>query len=214
MVLLGCKPYMAGEVLRQQGVYEAVRHKLIISVLSGISPDQIRRMVVGSDETEEGIDVYVTRATPNIAARFGKSMTVVDGTSRLRPEMLEFTQWVFDCIGATDIIGSDVAGVGAALAGASPAFLSVALDGLLDGAVAEGLKRPEAKKMLVQVLDGLVEVLRRDDNMENLRQSISSPRGTTIQGLLTLEESRVRFAFSRAIMTGAARFRAIGEESK
>lgn len=204
IVLLSCKPYMAETVLRAAGVREALRGKLIISVLSGTPPEKLLEMISPSYMVKDG-NFYIARAMPNIAAEFQQSMTVIDDTDGLPPKMLETTQWIFNQVGKTSLIPPALGGIGGVMAGATPAFLTVALDGMLDGAVSQGLKRAEAKKYLIQVLAGLVHVLEDDDNLERLREKISSPKGTTIEGLLCLEENRVRTAFSKAVIAGTTR---------
>jgi pyrroline-5-carboxylate reductase len=87
--------------------------------------------------------------------------------------------------------------------------MTVALDGILDGAVIQGLKRAEAKKFMIQSLAGLVHVLEDDDNLKRPREKISSPRGTTIEGLLCLKENGVRTAFSKAVIAGTKRSKGI-----
>jgi pyrroline-5-carboxylate reductase len=212
IALLACKPYMAETVLGAEGVPEALQGKLVISVLSGTPPDKLRGIILGQDPLPEAAKngkFYITRAMPNIAAEFQQSMTVLDDTEGLPAKMMETTQWIFNQVGKTSIIPPDLAAISGILAGASPAFLTVALDGILDGAVSQGLKRAEAKKFMIQCLAGLVHVLEDDDNLERLREKISSPRGTTIEGLLCLEENGVRTAFSKAVIAGTKRSKGI-----
>jgi pyrroline-5-carboxylate reductase len=83
------------------------------------------------------------------------------------------------------------------------AFISVALDGILDGAVSQGLKRSLGRTMVTQSLMGLAKLLEAGDTPDVLREKFASPRGTTIDGLLSLEEDKVRSAFSKAVIKTA-----------
>lgn len=98
------------------------------------------------------------------------------------------------------------------MAGASGALLSIAFDGMLDGAVKEGLKRADAKKILTQALFSLATLLESGEHPAVLREKFSSPKGTTIDGLVSLEEDRARWAFGRAVVAATRRSKEIGEQ--
>ncbi len=63
---------------------------------------------------------------------------------------------------------------------------------MLDGAISQGMKRADAMKILVGTLFSLAKLL-EDGHPAVLREKISSPKGTTIAGLLRLQEDRVRY---------------------
>ncbi len=90
------------------------------------------------------------------------------------------------------------------LAGASAALLSIAFDGMLDGVVSQGLRRADAKKILTQSLFSMAKLL-ETEHPAVLREKFSSPKGTTIAGLLSLEEDRARYAFSKAVIATSKR---------
>jgi pyrroline-5-carboxylate reductase len=83
----------------------------------------------------------------------------------------------------------------------------------LDGAVSEGLKREDAKKMLTQSLISLAAILEKGEHHAMLREKFSSPTGTTIAGLLSLDEdNNVRKAYSDAVIACAQRGLELSEE--
>lgn len=84
------------------------------------------------------------------------------------------------------------------------------VEGALDGCVAEGLRRPDAMEMLVHVIRGLSAALEAGIHPAVLRESISLPRGCTIQALLTLEKagsSGSKSDFAGAIINGTQRLK-------
>lgn len=216
VILLACKPYLAGPVLSAPGVRAALAGKFLISVLAGSTPATLETLIYGTAErSPESARAdprerrcHITRATPNMAASLGCSMTLLEapGTA-LPPDVAAVASWIFSRVGAVMHVAPDVFDAASVVTGAGIAFLTVAVDGMLDGAVAEGVRRGEAREMLAQTLKGMAELLAAGAHPAVLREEISSPRGTTIRGLLALEEGRVRGSFSRAVMDAAGRAR-------
>lgn len=203
IILLACKPYVAKIVLDAPGVKEALRGKLIISVLAGTSREKLVSYIYGLNKTE----CFITRAIPNIAARICSSMTLIEQstTQPLPPHLHDLTHWIFTRVGSVSYIIPDLFDVGAALAGAGIAFLTVAFDGLLDGSVSEGIKRDAATEMLAQTMLGMARLIMGGEHPAVLREEISSPRGMTIRGLLALEAGNVRISYSKAIIDATAK---------
>jgi pyrroline-5-carboxylate reductase len=210
IVLLAFKPYMVDLVLRAKGVREALAGKLVISVLVGSPPKKLEAAIFHAGERrEDEAPFYIKRAMLNIAAEFRESMTVIEKTS-MPQEYEDVTDWIFLQLGKIAPVAPDLFDIGGVIAGAAGALLSVAFDGMLDGAVSQGLKRADAKKMLTQSLFSMAKLL-EIEHPAVLREKFSSPKGTTIAGLLSLEEDRVRYAFSKAVIASSKRSQEIGE---
>lgn len=228
VVVLACKPYMAESVLGAGDVRDALKGKLLISVLAGADVAQLEGYIYGDSSAagprviEDGSKCCIMRAMPNMAAKIGKSITMIGIPSTPPPKSYaDLTAWIFKKVGDTCYIADELFHAGSVLAGesdttaywnhvlnflgATPAFLTVAFDGILDGAVAEGIKRDVAKQILAQSFIGAASLLQEGEHPAVLRESIASPKGTTIQGLLTLEKQGVRSAFSDAFMNSTFR---------
>lgn len=205
VVMLGCKPYMVEQVLSEPGLAEALGSKLLISFLVGTPHEKILKSIYGADEiTAANKKFHLVRAMMNIAAEFGESMTVIEDVP-LPVAYEEVTHWIFEQLGKISIVKPDLFDIGGVMAGMSGVLLSVALDGILDGAVSQGIRRAEGRRMLAQNLKGLARLLESGDTPDVLREKFSSPRGTTIEGLMSLEEDRVRSAYSKAIIKATKR---------
>ena len=217
IILLACKPFLAESILSQSGVWDAAKNKLIISVMAGPTIAQIlgymRPCSRGSGPKGEGEVEYaespaptVVRVQPNVAARLRQSMTVVEvDDSSEGEEGLQAkgtVEWIFKQVGEVQFVAPSVFDVSALLVGASMAWGAVALDGVLDGCVAGGLRRPEALEMAAQTLAGMAALLKDGVHPAVLREGISSPRGCTIQGILELERAGVRGSFADALLKG------------
>ncbi|KAI9642670.1 delta 1-pyrroline-5-carboxylate reductase [Ciborinia camelliae] len=184
IILLACKPYMIEGVLGISGAREALAGKLVISVAVGTSVGKMGA-ALGMGEKEkakekergEGREITIVRAMPNLAASFGESNTVVEinPSEPLGTQNKNIVRYIFGCVGSIVEVGPAQYDAASVLAAASLAFLTVAIDGIW----MEGLRR-------------------------ELR-GFSSPRGTTIEGLVGLEEDRVRYAYCRSVMRATKR---------
>lgn len=255
IVLLACKSYMIVGVLGMSGVREALEGKLLISVAAGTgvgkmcealgfsvnsNPNSNSNFSLKGKEKEKEKEpllppTTIIRAMPNLAATFGESNTVVEisPSMPLSTQQKNIVRYIFGCVGSIVEVGPGQYDAASVLAGASMAFLTVAVDGILDGGVKEGIKRAEGRDILVASLKGLVGLLEgrggeeggrerdgdrdREGKRENgkgeqkgltgdeVREQFSSPRGTTIEGLVGLEEDRVRYAYCRSVMRATKR---------
>ena len=109
---------------------------------------------------------------------------------------------MFKQVGEIKYLQQDLMDLGSVLVGAALAGLTVPIEGLLDGCVAEGMKRPDAMEMLLKGVRGLSAALEAGIHPAELRESISSPRGCTIQALLELERAGSRAHYADAIIKG------------
>jgi pyrroline-5-carboxylate reductase len=203
VIILACKPYMVGEVLSEPGMADALRGKLLISILAGVSADQIDKLLrpdaQSTDaEADEG-RCMIVRAMPNTASLIRESMTVISTSPPLPPQTMGLVTWIFRRIG--DVVYLPAANMDAstALCGSGPAFFALMLEAAIDGAVAMGLPRVEAQRMAAQAMRGTAGLVLNGDHPALLRDKVSTPGGCTIGGLLVLEEGRVRGTVARAV---------------
>ncbi|KAI0998547.1 hypothetical protein K3495_g9649 [Podosphaera aphanis] len=230
VIILAFKSDLIESVLSQKGVRDALAGKLVISVLVGAPQQRLidaisksessaadeKRSSVYSNITYIPSDKppYIKRAMMNIAAEYGQSITVIESTQSVdKNESYEnITRWIFEQCGRTSFISPETFDIGGMLSGASGALLSVALDGLLDGAVAQGLKRSQAKEIVTQSLVSLATLLENGVHPAVLRENFSCPQGMTIAGLMSLEENHARWAFTKAAIATTERSKQLGRE--
>ena len=97
------------------------------------------------------------------------------------------------------------------LSGSGPAFVCLMLEALSDGGVAGGLPRTIATELAAQTLMGTAKmVLETGQHPAVLRDTVTSPGGTTIEGLHRLEEAGVRGAIIEAVRAAGERSRQLG----
>lgn len=205
IVLLGFKPHMAESILGQPGVKEALAGKLVISVLGGKTTQVLADYILQGSESSE--KPTVVRAMPNMAARIRKSMTIIEKSPDLTPELQDILVWIFETVGGVKMLEEDLFDVGSMLVGSSMAILSVGLDGILDGSVMEGIKRSDALEMAAQSMLGMAELFRQGEDPAHFRESVASPRGSTIHGIVTAEMAGVRGTYAQAMLNGVKKLK-------
>ncbi|RAL61207.1 hypothetical protein DID88_010286 [Monilinia fructigena] len=139
-------PYMAEEVLGAPGVADALANKLVISVLAGSTTEQLKEF-----------------------AFKGRLETI-------SPKYEEAMKWVFQSIGQYTYVPDNVFQVAGVLAGCTPAWFLTAFDGILDGAVSEGMKRDTATEILAGSMLAAAKMIQNGEHPAVLREKISSPR--------------------------------------
>lgn len=155
VVILACKPYMFRDILDAEGMKEALKGKLLISVMGGVHSQQIEEHLYGSvssDPEKEG-RCRVVRVMPNTAAAVRESMTVIATTTPpLSDAQSALVTWMFDQVGKVVHLPPNLLDASTALCGSAPAFMAMVLEALADGGVSMGLPRVEAQMMAAQVL--------------------------------------------------------------
>lgn len=102
-----------------------------------------------------------------------------------------------------------------ALAGSGPAFVALVLEAMADGGVMMGLPRTEALELAAQTIQGTGRMaLSTGLHPAQLKDSVTTPGGCTIAGLLTLEDGRVRSTIARTIQVAANHAAGLGQEKK
>ncbi|KAL8649027.1 MAG: hypothetical protein Q9226_005748 [Calogaya cf. arnoldii] len=211
-VLLGCQPKDLNSCLGALGMERALKGKLLISILAGVTIPQIQE-VLARGETKEsaktsgatttavnGRTTSIIRAMPNTAAFVRASTTVITACSIATPSALRLVEWLFTCIGTVTHITAAQFDACTALCGSTPAFFALFIESLLDGAVALGLKRSEAQIMAAQTMKGAATLMLAGENPETVREKVATPGGSTIQGLLALERKASRGIVADALI--------------
>ncbi|MCJ1389412.1 delta 1-pyrroline-5-carboxylate reductase [Xylographa bjoerkii] len=202
VILLGCKPYNLKAVLSERGMQEALRGKLLISILAGVPVSQIQDTLYpdGGQDTESEPRCRIVRVLPNTASILRESMTVVATSTPPLPQHLDsLVTWMFTRIGQVRQVNPALMDVCTALCGSGPAFFSLFMEAIADGAVAMGLPRKEALFMAAQTMKGTAAMILEGEHPAILRDKVSTPGGCTIGGLLVLEEGSLRGTAARGL---------------
>ncbi|KAH9926165.1 pyrroline-5-carboxylate reductase [Fomitopsis serialis] len=209
VVILCCKPQQAHNILNEPGVKEALDGKLLISILAGVTISQIAAWVLPSTK--------VIRAMPNTPCKIREGMTVVSTLPPSSTQELDksIILNIFSSIGRCRILEEKHFDACTALAGSGPAFACIFLEAMADGGVMMGLPRAEALELAAQTLQGAARMtLQLGMHPAQLKDSVTTPGGCTIAGLLAMEDGRVRSTIARAIQVATERASELGQPAK
>ncbi|KAG8978352.1 delta 1-pyrroline-5-carboxylate reductase [Tulasnella sp. 425] len=206
VVILCCKPQQAQNILSLSGVKEALDKKLLISILAGVTISQLEDWVLPTTR--------VVRAMPNTPCRIREGMTVVSSVPPENALDREIIVTIFSSIGRCRFLDEKHFDACTALSGSGPAFVCLVLEAMADGGVMMGLPRAEALELAAQTLQGTARMaLQSGVHPATIKDSVTTPGGCTIAGLLTLEDGRVRSTMARAIQVATQHAAALGQPS-
>ncbi|WP_456480221.1 pyrroline-5-carboxylate reductase [Nautilia sp.] len=178
-ILLTVKPYALEEVASKlKG--EA---KTLISILAGKSLKELKKIKAKA---------YI-RAMPNVAAKYKASVTALTGDEEAKKLAVE----IFSKIGQTVWMESDdEIDMATALIGSGPAYLALIAEAFSDGGVYIGLKRETAVKLTRGLFKSFAAM---EEGFSSIKDSVMSPKGTTAEGIYSLEEDGVRGEIIKAV---------------
>ena len=143
----------------------------------------------------------VIRIMPNTPAAVGKGMTVYALGAGVTPEDETLFLEAMAHAGVTDRLDEKLIDAAMAVSGCGPAYVYMFAEALADGAVACGLPRQKADLYAAATLAGAAEMLLQSGQHPGaLKDAVCSPGGTTIAGVLALEDGAFRGTVSDAVV--------------
>jgi len=203
IVLLAIKPQTLAKVsLELQGKLPA--KALVISILAGATIANLQKSLAHN---------RIIRVMPNTPALIGKGISAWTSTSTVTMVQKEQAQAILTALGeAVYFDNEDYLDMATALSGGGPAYMFLFMEALIDAAVQMGFTRPIAQQFVYQTLEGSVALARNSDKHPvELRNMVSSPGGTTVEGLYQLEKGGFRTAISKAIWAAYQKSQYLGE---
>jgi pyrroline-5-carboxylate reductase len=203
VLFLAVKPDQVPAVLAEVREHFTEEH-LLISIAAGVPILKL----------ESGLSpiARIIRVMPNTPAlvgesatgyALGKSATAADGDLALR---------LFSAVGSAFQVKESLLDAVTGLSGSGPAYVYQFIEALSDGGVAAGLPREVATKLAAQtVLGGAKMVLETGQHPGLLKDMVTSPGGTTIEGLHELEKGKLRGTVISAVRAATEKSKKLGQ---
>lgn len=205
LIIVAVKPHAVPEVLEEIRQAAAEYSSIIISVAAGISLDTLESHLAPGQS--------VARTMPNVAAASQASMTALTVNKAATPH----TQRIIDLlesVGEVAEIQEKDFPVFSAIAGCSPAFTFTYIDAMARAAVYNGLPKAAATRIAAQAVYGaaklLLEKIDEGATAASLADSVQSPGGTTVAGIVALEQAGFGAATVRGIQASVERDKQMG----
>ena len=147
-----------------------------------------------------GANVPVVRVMPNICAQVLCSASAVCPNENCRPEQVELVRAMFRSVGAVYDVPEAQFSAFSALGGASGAFVQMYMDALSSAGVKAGLSRKLAQQIACQATLGAAKLCQQTgEHPMALVDKVTSPGGTTIEGVHVLKKAGFESAVIEAV---------------
>lgn len=197
IVLLCVKPKVMGEVL-QEIASELNEKTLVISVAASVPTSYI--------EQHLSKKAPVVRVMPNTPSTVGCGMTGICRGAYAGEEHLETARAMFNAVGRTVVVDEKNMDAVTGLSASGPAFAYIILESLAEAGVKVGLPRDVATLLAAQTMKGAASVvLETGDHPALLKDAVTTPAGCTIDGILELEEGKLRVTLIKAVVKSTSR---------
>ncbi len=206
IIILSVKPQIMKQVVEEISKYLDLS-KLIISIAAGVPLDAI--------EACARKDLKLIRVMPNICVSVREGISAIAAGKHAMKDDLMMAKTIFDSVGKSLFIEESLLDAVTGLSGSGPAYLFLIIDALADAGVKVGLSRDDALVMASQTVLGAAKMLiETGEHPGKLKDMVTSPGGTAIAGLHTLEEGGLRTTLINAVEVATQRSKALGEMMK
>lgn len=185
IILLAVKPQNAAEALAQ--CKKALDGKAMMSIVAGVTVERLRNMIDGTPR--------ILRLLPNTPAMVFEGAFAICSDNDFTEEELEIAKAIYGAIGIIEMIPEHLIDAACALNGGGPAFVAMFIEAMADGGVKQGLPRSTAYRLAAQTCLGTAKmILEQGIHPGALKDMVTSPGGTTIEGCEALERGGMRGA--------------------
>ena len=173
-------------------------NKLLISVAAGLTTAQMEKALGGR--------IPVIRAMPNIAAVVREAATAICPGKYAKDPHMATARHVFESVGIVVQVEEYLMDAVTGLSGTGPMYVFQILEGLSDAGVKAGLSRHTANILAVQTLIGSSKLIQETkEHPAKLKDLVTSPGGTAISALHSLEKNGLKALLIDAVEVAAKR---------
>lgn len=207
LVVLAVKPQLLPPILAEIADSLVNHHKPVVSIAAGLTLAKLASYFA------EGSQPQVLRAMPNMNVTVGQGVTGIAANEHTTPESLEATERLFQTVGSTYLLAEKDFQNFTAIAGCSPAYTYLYIDALARGGVKNGLPKELATKIATEAVLGSAAMLQHSSQETpwDLIDKVCSPGGTTIAGLVSLEQDAFTGTIIRALDATITRDNDLGQ---
>ena len=203
IVILAVKPQNMGSVLEE--IADFAGNRLFISIAAGVTLEFI--------EEHLGEKTRAVRVMPNTPALIGEGATALAGGENATDSDIATARRIFDSVGVTVVVKEKLIDAVTGLSGSGPAYGFIIIDALANAGVSHGLEANTALKLAAQTMLGAAKLcLTGDKTPAQLTDMVTSPGGTTIEGIKALKAGRIRETLAAAVSAATEKSRELGKK--
>ena len=177
--------------------------QLVLSIVAGATLATLR----------EGLGHQaIVRAMPNTPAQIGEGITVWTATEEVGEAQRHKACSILNSLGQEQFVSEEkYIDMATAVSGSGPAYVFLVIESLIDAAVHIGLPRPMAEELVLHTMSGSTHLAQQTrKHPAELRNMVTSPGGTTVEGIQTLEQGSLRALFTQAIIASYEKTKDLG----
>ena len=204
IIIYAVKPQIMAAVLKETAPVLDMS-KLIISIAAGVPLTAIESCL--------DRELRLIRVMPNIAASVKESASAIAAGKNAQKEDVALAMAIFDSVGKSIFLRENyLMDAVTGLSGSGPAYIFLIVDALADAGVKVGLSRQEALLLSTQTVLGAARMLlETQEHPSQLKDRVTSPGGTAIAGIHTLEMGGLRTTLINAVEAASRRSKELGE---
>jgi pyrroline-5-carboxylate reductase len=204
VVVVAVKPQDVDALLEEIGPLLSTE-QTVLSVAAAVTTKHIEKRIADG--------VPVVRAMPNSPSTVHEGMAGISAGANANDTHLAQAEDVLLHLGRVVRVQEDAMDAITALSGSGPAYFALLAEAMIEAGILLGLAREISTTLVVQTMLGTAKQL-RDEKMHpvELRESVTSPGGTTIAAIRELEQAGVRAAFLNAIQAAMTRARELADD--
>jgi pyrroline-5-carboxylate reductase len=203
VLILAVKPDQVAGALAEIREVTTAKH-LLLSIAAGVTLAKL--------EAGLGGDARAIRVMPNTPALVGSSATGFALGKSATSADAEIANKLFSAVGVAFQVKESLLDAVTGLSGSGPAYVYLFIESLSDGGVAAGLPRDIATKLAAQTVLGAAKmVLETGQHPGALKDMVTSPGGTTIEGLHELEKGKLRGTVISAVRAATDKSKKLGQ---
>ncbi|MBN1899371.1 MAG: pyrroline-5-carboxylate reductase [Spirochaetes bacterium] len=171
---------------------------LVVSIAAGIPIENIENIL--------GKELAIVRVMPNTPALVLAAMSAFAVNKNVTEKLKIVVEMILKSIGECLFVEEKHLDAITGLSGSGPAYVFMVINSLAEGGVKMGLSKSVSMKLAAQTVMGSAKlVIESDKHPEELVDMVTSPGGTTIAGIHTLEKNKIRAAFIEAVESATKR---------
>ena len=202
-IVLAVKPAIVPRVLEDLAAQRT--EACIISIAAGVTLQTMQTALP---------DARLVRVMPNTPAMVGQGAAAMARGELAGPGDAKLCRALLESVGVVEEVPEPLLDAVTGLSGSGPAYGFVIIEALADAGVRMGLPRPMAITLAAQTMKGAAAmVLETGEHPGVLKDSVTSPGGTTIAGLAELEANGLRSALIEAVTAATEKSRELGRPS-
>lgn len=172
-----------------------------MSIVAGVTVERLQNMIDGTPR--------ILRLLPNTPAMVFEGAFALCSGNDLTEDELEAAKSIYSMIGVVEMIPEHLLDAACGLSGGGPAYVAMFIEAMADGGVKQGLPRATAYRLAAQTCLGTAKMILKRNPPGRVKDMVTSPGGTTIEGCEALEKAGMRGAVIECINVSTEKSRSL-----